>query len=316
MNDLLNRPARRSRSRSSAIVKEVGYQSWTPKNLTIESYHNDILYFTSRWDALCPYIAVNEDLLQSAPRPFIVYAVPPDSRYGVPINDYYGLVEVSAPDFESHPKRSKRFRVLDKQYRDFTHTETVVPGHELTLDGLLTMGQDHFRDCYIDEREVAGFVDYVRNLDVLVLQVHAPTGELVLTDVSILLPDYQQVYGSFCQWNRDFKSRSPGIYACVLASRWAARHGYRFYNLGPVGDYGYKSLFVTHLEPIFALVLTEDSHPLALDTSSPLHMDFKREEWNQIYRPASAAGSEEPFPVSEDFFNPTGHATPETSEAG
>lgn len=297
MNDLLHRPARRSRSRSVSIAKEVGYQSWTPKNLTVESYHNDILYFTSRWDALCPYVYVDEELLQSAPRPFIVYALPPDSSYGVPINDHYGLVEVSSPDFEAHPKRAKRFRLLDRQYQDFHLTETVIPGRELTVESMFAMGRQHFTDCFIDDREVEGFVDYVRNLDVLLLQVHAPGGELVLTDVSILLPAYQQVYGSFCQWNRDFKSRSPGIYACLLASRWAARNGFRFYNLGPVGDYGYKSLFVTHWEPIFALVLTDDSHPLAQDPTSPLHLDFKREEWNQIYRPASAPGSADPFPV-------------------
>lgn len=299
MNDLLNRPARRSRSRSSSAVRQVGYQSWTPKNLSVESYHNDILYFTSRWDALCPYVEVNEELLQNAPRPFIVYALPPDSPFGVPINDHYGLVEVTAPDFETHQKRAKRFRVLDKQYRDFIHTETVIPGRDITVENLVSMGGQHFVDCFIDDKEVEGFIDYVRNLEVLVIQVHAPTGELVLTDVSILLPAYNQVYGSFCQWNRDFKSRSPGIYACLLAGRWAARNGFRFYNLGPVGDYGYKSLFVTHLEPIFALVLTEDSHPLAQDPTSPLHLDFKREEWNQVYRPASAAGLSEPFPIAD-----------------
>jgi hypothetical protein len=299
MNDLLNRPVRRSRPRVAPVIREVGHQSWTSKNLSVESYHNDILYFTSRWDALCPYVAVNEELLASAPRPFIVYALPPDSAYGVPINDFYGMVHVCAPDFESHPKRAKRFRLLDRQYEGFTHSETVLSGQDVTLESLLALGKKHFEDCFIDVREVSGFVDYVRNLEVLILQVHAPSGELVLTDVSILLPEYRQVYGSFCQWNREFKSRSPGIYACLLASRWAARHGYHFYNLGPVGDYGYKSLFVTHLEPIYALALTDESHPLALDTTSPLHVDFKREEWNQVYRPVSPDGPASPIPVQD-----------------
>lgn len=304
MNDLLNRPIRRSRPRVAPVVREVGHQSWTSKNLSVESYHNDILYFTSRWDALCPYIAVNEELLESAPRPFIVYALPPDSAYGVPINDFYGMVHVSAPDFELLPKRAKRFRLLDRQYEDFTHSETVLSGQDVTLESLLALGKKHFEDCFIDVREVSGFVDYVRDLEVLILQVHAPSGELVLTDVSILLPEYRQVYGSFCQWNRDFKSRSPGIYACLLASRWAARHGYDFYNLGPVGDYGYKSLFVTHLEPIYALALTDESHPLALDTTSPLHVDFKREEWNQVHRPVSSQGTASPIPIQDILQSP------------
>jgi len=107
---------------------------------------------------------------------------------------------------------------------------------------------------------------------------------LVLSDVSMLLPERSQVYGSFCQWNLAYKNRSPGIYACLLAARWTAKHGYQYYNLGPVGDYGYKSLFVTDLEPIYGLAMTDPDHPLALDLSSPLHTDFKPSEWNQVYR--------------------------------
>jgi hypothetical protein len=146
------------------------------------------------------------------------------------------------------------------------------------------MGGQHFADFGIHDDEVAGFIDYVRDLDVLVIRVNAPDGTLVLTDVSILLPRYDQVYGSFCQWNRAYKNRSPGIYACLLASRWAAQNGYPFYNLGPVDEYAYKSLFVTHFEPIYALVLTDLEHPLVLDPTSPLHVDFCPEDLNQIYR--------------------------------
>lgn len=269
---------------STSRVKEVGYQSWTSRNLCIESYHDDLLYYTSRWDALCPYVEVTEEMLASVPRPFIVYALPPDSPFGVPINDKYGLVEVSSEIFEKDERRSRKFRELEKQYRNFVCSETVIAGKDITVEQVFEMGAQHFENCYIDKREVEGFVDYVRKLDVLVLKVHDAAGELVLTDVSILLPDYNQVYGSFCQWNRAFKNRSPGIYACLLASRWAAKNGYRFYNLGPVDDYGYKALFVTHHEPIYALALTEHDHPLALDTTSPLHVDFSREVWNKIYR--------------------------------
>ena len=33
-----------------------------------------------------------------------------------------------------------------------------------------------------------------------------------------------------------------------------------------------------------ALALTDPDHPLALDTTSPLHTDFTPDVWNQIYR--------------------------------
>ena len=274
----------RTKKRTTPHFREVGYQSWTSKNLCVESYHNDIPYFTCRWDALCPYIAVDEELLASVNRPFIVYALPPDSNFGVPINDRYGMVNVASPEFEEDPRRARKFREMEKQFRNFVCTEEVVPGHMLTLENVYEMGGSHFESCEIDDREVAGLLDYVRKLDVLVIRVHDSEGELVLTDFSILMPAYDQVYGSFCQWNRKFKNRSPGIFACLLVCRWAARNNFKFYNLGPVDDYGYKALFVTDYEPIFAIALTDETHPLALDTTSPLHVDFKPEEWNKLYR--------------------------------
>jgi arginyl-tRNA--protein-N-Asp/Glu arginylyltransferase len=182
------------------------------------------------------------------------------------------------------PRRARKFREYDKLFKTFTHTEEVIPGSSLSVDDIYDMGGEHFATCEIDAREVAGFVDYIQTLDVLLLKVYDPAGALVLTEVAIILPDYNQVYGSFCQWDRAYKNRSPGMYACLLASRWTQRNGLRYYNLGPVGDYNYKSLFVTTLEPIYSLALTDPEHPLALDPTSPLHTDFKVEHWNKIYR--------------------------------
>ena len=265
--------------------QRVGYQTWTPDNLCVESYHEDILYYTSRWDALCPYIDVTPKMLEMAPKPFIVYAVPPESPYGVPINDKYGLVDVASESFWTEPRRQRKFKELEKLCKRLTVTERVVPGHSLTVEDVYEMGGVHFDAYYIHQAEVAGFVDYIQNLDVLIIRAFSEEGDLVLTDVSILLPERNQVYGSFCQWNPLYKNRSPGIFACLLASKWAAKNGYHCYNLGPVDDYGYKALFVTHFEPIFAVAMTDENHPLALDTKSPLHTDFSPDVWNQIKRP-------------------------------
>jgi len=263
----------------------VGYQTWNQDNLCVESYHEDILYYTSRWDALCPYIDVTPEMLQMAAKPFIVYAVPPESPYGVPINDKYGLVDVAAEAFWNEPRRQRKFKELEKLCKRFTVTESVVQGHTLTVEDVYEMGGVHFETYYIHPQEVAGFVDYIQNLDVLIIRAFSEEGDLVLTDVSLLLPERKQVYGSFCQWNPLYKNRSPGIFACLLASKWAAKNGYLCYNLGPVDDYGYKALFVTHFEPIFAVAMTDENHPLALDTQSPLHTDFSPDVWNLIYRP-------------------------------
>jgi hypothetical protein len=267
--------------------QSVGYQSWTEDNLCVDSYHEDIHYYTSRWDGLCPYVDVTPEMLAMAKKPFIVYAIPPESAYGVPINDKYGLVNVADPDFWTEPRRQRKFKELEKLCRSLRVTETVIAGSALSFDDIYEMGGVHFENYYIHTDEVEGFIDYIKDLDVLVIRAFAENGDLVLTDVSVLLPERKQVYGSFCQWNPEYKKYSPGIFACLLASKWAAANGYRHYNLGPVDDYGYKALFVTEFEPIFAVAVTDPQHPLALDTTSPLHTDFTPAVWNQIHRPAA-----------------------------
>lgn len=262
----------------------VGHQSWDKDNLCVDSYHEEILYYTSRWDALCPYVNITPEMLAMAKKPFIVYAVPPESTYGVPINDKYGMVNVAASDFWTEPRRERKFRELEKLCRTLTVTESVVPGSSLSFEDVYGMGGVHFENYYIHTHEVEGFIDYIKNLDVLIIRAFAANGDLVLTDVSVLLPERSQVYGSFCQWNPEYKKFSPGIYACLLASKWAAKNGYRLYNLGPVDDYGYKALFVTEFEPIFAVAMTDIDHPLALDKTSPLHTDFTPAVWNRIHR--------------------------------
>lgn len=270
-----------------APAQTLPYQSWTPDNLCVESFHEETQYYTSRWDALCPYIDVTPEMLATARKPFIVYALPPEGNYGVPINDKYGLVHAGSADFWQDERRVRKFKELDKLNKHFTVTEQLIAGKDVTAEMIFALGSEHFDAYEIHAQEVEGFVDYVRHLEVLVLQVHADNGDLVLTDVSIILPERDQVYGSFCQWNTDYKNRSPGIYACLLAARWTAKHGYKYYNLGPVGDYSYKALFVTDFEPIYGLAMTDPHHPLALDPTSPLHTDFKPSEWNQIYRTAA-----------------------------
>jgi len=274
---------------TSGAAPEQGlqYQSWNADNLCVESFHEETRYFTSRWDALCPYIDVTPEMLETAHKPFLVYALPPEGPYGVPINDKYGLVHAGSEAFWQDERRTRKFKDLDRLNKHFSVTEQLIAGKDVTADMIFALGSEHFDAYEIHAQEIEGFVDYVRHLDVLLLQVQADNGDLVLTDVSIILPERDQVYGSFCQWNTDYKNRSPGIYACLLAARWTAKHGYKYYNLGPVGDYGYKSLFVTDLEPIYGLALTDPKDPLALDLTSPLHTDFKPSEWNQIYRTAA-----------------------------
>lgn len=265
-------------------VQEVGYQSWTRDNLWILSKHDGIGYYTTRWDALCPYINVTDSMIAMAPKPFAVYALPPTSQFGVPIKDRYGLVNVLSKEFWVDERRIRKFRELDKQFKNFRVSEKLIDGKDISLDFLLEIGGEHFENYWIAKGEVAGLVDYIRHLPVVLIQVYAQDGELVFSDLSIVLTNENQLYGSFCQWNRKYKNRSPGIYACLLATRWAQKNNLQFYNLGPVDEYGYKSLFVTNYEPIYALVVSDPNHPIILDPSSPINTDFEKDQINQVYR--------------------------------
>lgn len=264
----------------------IGHQSFDAKNLCIQSSHNGIPYFTTRWDALCPYIDVSPSLLACAQRPLIVYGLPPNSQYGVPITDQYGLVDLKSAGFWADARRQRKFREISKRFGCFSIECSVIAGRNLSLADMLEMGAEHFEKCEIGIDEVDGFLDYVRNLDVLVIRCVDGEGEKVFTDVSILMPEIDQIYGSFCQWNEKYRSRSPGLYACIAACEWGRDHGYRSYNLGPVGDYPYKELFVTDLEPIYGIALVPEGHPLWSDTTSPLFTDFPEGGVNSLYRSA------------------------------
>jgi hypothetical protein len=268
----------------SKSVHTVGYQSWHADNLWVHSEYEGISYFTTRWDALCPYIDVTDAMLEMAPKPFVVYAIPPSSRFGVPIKDRYGLVNACDPAFWNDPYRTRKFKELDKQFKKFTVTEKLIDGKDITREFLYEIGGTHFENCWIAPEEVDGFLDYVRELPVLLIQVYALNRDLVLSDISIVLHKENQLYGSFCQWNRAYKNRSPGIYACLLATRWAQKNQLQFYNLGPVEEYGYKSLFVTDYEPIYALVIADPEHAIITEPSSPINIDFEKTQINQIYR--------------------------------
>jgi len=269
---------------SAEPAYRVGYQTFDATNLCVRSSHNGIDYYTTRWDALCPYIDVSEEMFACAKRPLIIYGLPLDSEYGVPITDQYGLVDVKSVDFWADARRQRKFREISKRFNAFHIERSVIPGRDLNLADMLEMGGEHFEKCEIATDEVEGFLDYVRELDVLVIRCVDAEGEKVFTDVSILMPKIEQVYGSFCQWNEKYRSRSPGLYACIAACEWGRDNGYRYYNLGPVGDYPYKELFVTDFEPIYGLALVPDGHPLWNDPTSPLFTDFPDGGVNTLYR--------------------------------
>ena len=122
-----------------APAQTLAYQSWTPDNLCVESFHEETRYYTSRWDALCPYIDVTPEMLETAHKPFLVYALPPEGPYGVPINDKYGLVHAGSEAFWQDERRARKFKDLDKLNKHFSVTEELIAGKDVTADMIFAL---------------------------------------------------------------------------------------------------------------------------------------------------------------------------------
>ncbi|NBO96879.1 MAG: GNAT family N-acetyltransferase, partial [Betaproteobacteria bacterium] len=268
-----------TRPAPSQTTFRLKHQSWSEKSLCVRSLHAKTVYYTTRWDALCPYVDVSEQLLAMAKKPLLIYALPPESDWGNPIRDAYGLVNVGALDYWADCRRARKFKELRNKHRGHIHHVEVIDGSTISRELMMSWGGRHFARYGVTPQEIDGFIDYVGNLKVLVLRVETAAGLNILTDVSILLPERGQVYGSFCQWNPAFSNLSPGLYACLLAAQWTLDNGYETYNLGPVGDYPYKRLFVNRVEPIYSLAICPADHPLTQDRTSPLFTDFERRDW-------------------------------------
>jgi hypothetical protein len=73
-SNVLEREENFTDSATTNQTLSVGYQSWNQDNLCVDSYHEEVHYYTSRWDALCPYVDVTPEMLAMAKKPFIVYA--------------------------------------------------------------------------------------------------------------------------------------------------------------------------------------------------------------------------------------------------
>ena len=148
MSGVLNFSEKMASIKAARGTQEVGHQSWNSRNLYVKSYHNDILYYTTRRDALCPYIEVTEETLERAPKPFIAYAMPPDSVYGVPINDHYGFVGVTSEEDIDDDLVLAGLEVLDDQQR------LVLPGQQHVTDPALDEGHGRGAGPGVEDRDV------------------------------------------------------------------------------------------------------------------------------------------------------------------
>ena len=98
------------------VTQELGYQSWTADNLCVESFHEETRYFTSRWDALCPYVDVNparaglaasigEAAFNSGQQGVLAVVIRGDEDTGLPFNLQNYLDRLVTSGRAVHPRR-------------------------------------------------------------------------------------------------------------------------------------------------------------------------------------------------------------------
>lgn len=125
---------------SEADGMQVGYQTWNQNNLCVESYHEDIFVLHLEMGCLVPLHRCHARDVANGGQAFHRLCGTPESPYGVPINDKYGLVDVAAEGFWTEPRRQRKFKELEKLCKRFTVTESVVPGHALSIQNVYEMG--------------------------------------------------------------------------------------------------------------------------------------------------------------------------------
>jgi NADPH:quinone reductase-like Zn-dependent oxidoreductase len=117
-------------------------------------------------------------MLEMAEKPLIVYALPPESPWGHPIRDAYGLVRVRESGYWEDGYRQRKFKKLRAKHRAYHHEVACMQGSKLTKQQLLAWGGEHFARYGISEKELDGFLDYVRHLEFIASRITAVNGTI------------------------------------------------------------------------------------------------------------------------------------------
>jgi hypothetical protein len=71
--------------------------------------------------------------------------------------------------------RQRKFKKLRAKHSTYHHEVACMQGSNLTKRQLLAWGGEHFARYGISEKELDGFLDYVRHLELLVFEVRDST---------------------------------------------------------------------------------------------------------------------------------------------
>jgi hypothetical protein len=248
-----------------------------------EEYDGATYYYTPD-DAFCPYLNPTREVFDRAPQPFFMFNIVEESPFGV---EMVGGRNVIVRPHEWSPEQTKEVRRLDRLFQSAQKTTRVVPGHEMTVEELRRLGGAHFERYGFHAEDLEAFQRYAHQRELLVVEVLID-GEPVFVDVSVTVPEKNEVCGVFCDWSRKFQRLSPGIYACVVAAReieerWGAR-----YNVGH--EYRYKRKIATAFEKTYGVALVPEGHALlAMPSETNPVNSFRREDLNQVMRAPVAA---------------------------
>lgn len=245
-----------------------------------EDYEGMTYYYTPE-DAFCPYLNPTREVFDHAPRPFVMFNIIDESEFGVEMA--MGRNVIARPH-EWSATQLKEIRRLDRLFDQARTSSLVMPGSHMTIEEMRRLGDLHFEHYNFQDADINAFLRYAAGRELLVIET-VVNGEVVLVDVSVTVPERNEVCGIFCNWNPKYKRLSPGIYACVLAardveSRWGVK-----YNIGQ--EYTYKQKVATGYEKTYGVALVPDGHPLLLDASekNPI-MAFRRDDLNKVMRGA------------------------------
>jgi hypothetical protein len=221
-------------------------------------------YYTSSSQALCPYTCITEEEILAAPKPLIMESIHPDLGIGIkgPLLNR-AIIDIP-PDWS--PKRKKEWRQIRRRNEAHRIDIEEIEGNSLDLSTVRELGGDHLERIEIIDEEIEGLLDFVAEKTCIIITV-VDGEKTIAIDFSTI--DGQMIHGIFCNWDREYKFNSPGLFSTLICVEYAEKRGLKVYNMGVVEDHDYKLKLATRLEQSCGIVFCDEDEPLVEEWGIP-----------------------------------------------
>jgi hypothetical protein len=230
----------------------------------IKKEANGSVYYTTNSQALCPYSHISEEEILAAPKPFVLESVHPDLGIGIRDPLLNRAVIDLPPDWSN--KRKKEWRQIRRRNEKHRIDIKEIDASRLDLPTVRKLGGEHFELIKITDEEIEGLLEFIAEKPCVVITI-SDENETIAIDFSVI--EGQTIHGIFCDWDREYKYYSPGLFSTLVCLDYAVGKGLTEYNMGVVEEHEYKLKLATRLEPSYGIMFCDEDEPLVEEWGIP-----------------------------------------------